>query len=102
VTGADAARAARQVLIERGYEEAIFHRTGHGIDRDLHGVGPTLDSIEMRDDRRLVPGVGFSVEPGVYLEGRFGHRTEVDVYMTGAGPEVTPSRIQHSLWLAEG
>jgi Xaa-Pro aminopeptidase len=101
-TGADADRAARQILIERGYEEAIFHRTGHGIDRDLHGVGPTLDSIEMRDDRRLVPGVGFSVEPGVYLEGRFGHRTEVDVYMTGDGPEVTPSRIQHSLWLAEG
>ncbi len=54
----------------------------------------------MRDDRRLVPGVGFSVEPGVYLEGRFGHRTEIDVYMTDRGPEVTPSRIQNRLWLA--
>jgi len=100
VTGADADRRAREILIERGYEEAIFHRTGHGIDRELHGVGPTLDSIEMRDDRRLVPGVGFSVEPGVYLEGRFGHRTEIDVYMRAEGPEVTPSRIQHHLWLA--
>ena len=43
VTGADADRAARAVLIDRGYEDAIFHRTGHGIDRDIHGVGPTLD-----------------------------------------------------------
>lgn len=98
-TGAEADRAARQALIDRGFEDAIFHRTGHGIDRDIHGVGPTLDSIETRDDRRLVPGVGFSVEPGVYLEGRFGLRTEVDVYMGEDGPEVTPSRVQTALWL---
>lgn len=101
-TGADADRAAREALIARGYEDAIFHRTGHGIDRDIHGVGPTLDSIEMRDDRRLVPGIGFSVEPGVYLEGRFGHRTEIDVYMREDGPKVTPSRIQFDLWRAAG
>jgi len=100
VTGADADRAARAILIERGFEHAIFHRTGHAIDRDIHGVGPTLDSIETRDDRRLVAGVGFSVEPGVYLEGRFGLRTEVDVYMREDGPEVTPSRVQRDLWLA--
>lgn len=99
-TGADADRAARDVLIGRGYGDAIFHRTGHGIDRELHGVGPTLDSIEMRDDRRLLPGVGFSVEPGVYLEGRFGHRTEIDVYMREDGPQVTPARIQYDLWTA--
>jgi len=98
-TGADADRAARKILIDRGFEDAIFHRTGHGIDRDIHGVGPTLDSIEMRDDRRLVAGVGFSVEPGVYLEGRFGLRTEVDVYMREDGPEVTPANIQSDLWL---
>lgn len=100
-TGADADRAARDTLIARGYADAIFHRTGHGIDRDLHGVGPTLDSIEMRDDRRLLPGVGFSVEPGVYLEGRFGHRTEIDVYMREDGPRVTPGRIQYNLWRAD-
>lgn len=99
-TGADADRAARAVLIAAGHEEAIFHRTGHGIDTDLHGVGPTLDSIEMRDDRRLVPGVGFSVEPGLYFEGRFGLRTEVDVYMADDGPEVTPARTQTDLWSA--
>lgn len=98
-TGADADRAARRVLIDRGFEDAIFHRTGHGIDRDIHGVGPTLDSIETRDERRLVPGIGFSVEPGVYLEGRFGLRTEVDVYMREDGPEVTPSKVQSDLWL---
>ena len=64
-------------------------------------MGPTLDSIEMRDARHLVPGIGFSVEPGVYLEGHFGQRTESDVYMREAGPEVTPSQIQHDLWCAE-
>ena len=100
-TGADADRCARKILIGRGYEDAIFHRTGHGIDREIHGVGPTLDSIEMRDDRHLVPGIGFSVEPGVYLEGHFGQRTEIDVYMREAGPEVTPSQIQHDLWCTE-
>jgi Xaa-Pro aminopeptidase len=99
-TGADADRAARRVLIERGFEDAIYHRTGHAIDRDIHGVGPTLDSIETRDDRQLVPGVGFSVEPGVYLDGRFGLRTEVDVYMREDGPEVTPSKVQTDLWRA--
>ena len=98
-TGADADRAARRVLIDGGFEEAIFHRTGHGIDRDIHGVGPTLDSIETRDERRLVSGIGFSVEPGVYLEGRFGLRTEVDVYMGEDGPDVTPDRVQRDLWL---
>lgn len=99
-TGADADRRAIEILTERGYADAIFHRTGHAIDRELHGVGPTLDSIEMRDNRRLVPGVGFSVEPGVYLEGRFGHRTEIDVFMREDGPEVTPSKVQYNLWLA--
>ncbi len=100
-TGAGADRTARRELIQRGYEDAIFHRTGHGIDRELHGVGPTLDSIEMRDDRQLAAGTGFSVEPGVYLEGRFGLRTEIDVYMREDGPEVTPPRIQYDLWKAE-
>ena len=99
-TGAAADAEARRVLIEGGYGAAIFHRTGHGIDRELHGVGPTLDSIETTDDRRLVPGVGFSVEPGIYLEGSFGLRTEIDVHMTEDGPRVTPARIQYGLWTA--
>lgn len=98
-TGAEVDRAARAVLIERGYEDAIYHRTGHAIDRELHGVGPNIDSVETRDERRLVPGVGFSIEPGLYFDGRFGVRTEIDVYVRDDGPEVSPEEIQRELWL---
>lgn len=97
-TGAEADRAARRVLIDRGYEEAIFHRTGHGMDRALHGYGPNLDSVETRDQRRLVEGVGFSVEPGVYLEGEFGIRSEINVHVAPDGPEVTTPGVQEEPW----
>ena len=101
-TGAEADRAARRVLEDRGYGEAIFHRTGHGIDRALHGFGPNLDSVETRDERRLTEGVGFSVEPGVYLEGEFGVRSEINVHVTAAGPEVTTPDVQEEPWTAGG
>lgn len=97
-TGAGADRAARRVLVERGYEDAIFHRTGHGIDRALHGFGPNLDSVETRDERPLSEGVGFSVEPGVYLEDRFGVRSEINVHVTPDGPEVTTPDVQEEPW----
>lgn len=100
-TGADVDRHVRSILTERGFADGIMHRTGHGIDREIHGVGPNLDSIETRDERRLVPGIGFSVEPGVYYEGSFGLRTEINVYMGDDGPEVTPKVIQDEMWLAE-
>jgi Xaa-Pro aminopeptidase len=97
-TGAEVDRHVRSILTDRGYADALMHRTGHGIDREIHGVGPNLDSIETRDERRLVPGIGFSVEPGVYLEGRFGLRTEINVYMGDDGPEVSPGEIQYEIW----
>ena len=75
-----------------GLRLGFVHRTGHSIDRDLHGSGPHLDDYETHDDRRLLPGVGFSVEPGIYLAGEFGIRSEVNVYLGPAGPEVTPRR----------
>ena len=101
-TGADADRAARSVLIERGYGEALLHRTGHGMDRVNHGFGPNLDSVETRDERALIPGVGFSIEPGVYLEGRWGIRSEINVYMGEDGPEVSPDAPQVRPWTLDG
>lgn len=85
---------ARGVLREAGLADAFLHRTGHSIDRELHGSGPHLDNFETRDDRLLEPGLGFSVEPGVYLPGRFGVRSEINVFLTPHGPEVTPSAPQ--------
>ena len=91
----------RAAVIEAaGFGERFVHRTGHSIDRDLHGSGPHLDDYETHDDRRLIPGIGFSVEPGVYLPGEFGVRSEVNMHWGGAGPEVTPREPQAELILA--
>ncbi len=90
-------RAARNLLRDRGFEAWFVHRLGHSIDRALHGSGPNLDDLETRDDRRILPGTGFSVEPGVYIPGELGVRSEVNVYWGENGPEITPGEIQHEL-----
>lgn len=92
-------RAARDVIEAAGYGHAFVHRTGHSIDRDLHGSGPHCDDYETHDDRLLMPGVGFSVEPGVYLTGRFGVRSEVNVFWSSDGPVLTPPEPQRELIL---
>jgi len=99
MTGAQVDDAARAVIRDAGLAEYFVHRTGHSIDRDLHGSGPHIDNFETEDARALVPGVGFSIEPGVYLPGRFGMRSEINVYIDTAGPEVNPSRPQDELIL---
>lgn len=100
VRGAEVDDAARDVITARGFGPAFTHRTGHSIDvRDLHGSGPHLDGFETREERVLLPGVMFSVEPGIYLTGRFGMRTEVNVAITRDGAVlVTPETIQADLF----
>jgi Xaa-Pro dipeptidase len=97
IAGFEADRAARAVVEAAGHGERFVHRTGHSIDRELHGSGPHLDDYETHDDRLLVPGVGFSVEPGIYLPGEFGVRSEVNMHWSEAGPEVTPRAPQTRL-----
>jgi Xaa-Pro aminopeptidase len=72
-------RAARTVLEQAGFGERILHRTGHNLGRDVHGNGAHLDDYETHDDRRLLPGTGFTIEPGLYFES-FGVRTEINMY----------------------
>jgi Xaa-Pro dipeptidase len=94
---------ARRVIRDRGWGDFFVHRTGHSIDVDLHGSGPNLDNLETRDDRLLIPGVGFSVEPGIYLPDDLGIRSEVDVYWGEEGPEVTTPEPQREIFrLLEG
>jgi len=88
---------ARGVLVRHGYGEYFTHRTGHSIDLGLHGSGPHLDDFETHDNRELMPGVAFSIEPGVYLTGRFGVRSEINVVLGVDGPEVTPRDVQQDL-----
>ena len=99
VSGGDLDDAARDVIRDAGYGDRFVHRTGHSIDHDLHGSGPHLDNFETADDRPLVAGVGFSVEPGIYLTGRFGMRSEINVFLAETGPLVTPSAPQRDLFL---
>ena len=72
-------RAARDVLEHAGFGERILHRTGHNLGRDVHGNGVHMDDYESHDDRRLIPGTGFTIEPGLYFES-FGVRTEINMY----------------------
>ncbi len=90
-------QAARAVIEGAGYGRYFVHRTGHSIDRDLHGSGPNCDDYETRDDRVVMPGVGFSVEPGIYLADQFGVRSEVNMYWSPEGPIVTPNEPQRIL-----
>lgn len=93
VRGYELDRAARAVIERAGLGAFIMHRTGHSLGETVHGNGAHLDDYETHDERRLLPGTGFTIEPGIYL-GRFGVRTEINVVWTAAGPEVTGPRQQ--------
>ena len=98
VRGGEVDDAARAVITKRGYGENFIHRTGHSIDpRDLHGSGPHIDNLETREDRTLIPGVGFSIEPGVYLAGDVGMRSEVNGFIGADGLLITPTDYQKDL-----
>ena len=98
VRGADADAAARRVIDDAGHLASTLARTGHSIDRyGLHGFGPPIDDTETYDDRLLIPGVGFSVEPGVYLPGEAGVRSEVNVIVGEGDIIVTPKEYQREL-----
>ena len=100
VRGGEADDAARAVIEQRGFGPFFWHRTGHSIDsRELHGSGPQIDNLESRDDRVLIPGVGFSIEPGVYLVGEFGVRSEVNAFVGDDALLVTPGVVQRDLFI---
>jgi Xaa-Pro dipeptidase len=99
VRGADVDDVARAVIAAAGFGEYFTHRTGHSIDaRDLHGAGPHLDNLETRDDRVLLPGVAFSIEPGIYLPNVLGVRSEVNAVVQANGDVlITPATPQKDL-----
>lgn len=98
VTGAEVDRAARAVITRYGLLGQTQCRTGHSIDRfGIHGFGPTIDDTESFDERLLIPGVGFSIEPGIYFPGEVGVRSEVNVHVGEEGVEVTPGEYQREL-----
>ena len=81
-------RACRDVIERAGYGPQFFHRTGHSLGEEVHGNGVHMDDYETKDDRRLIPGTGFTIEPGVYTE-RFGVRTEINMFVGDREARVT-------------
>lgn len=81
VRGCDADALAQSILKEQKLDSFIMHRTGHNIGHTCHGIGANLDNYETHDDRLLLPGTMFSIEPGVYTE-KYGVRLEYDVHIT--------------------
>ncbi len=71
----------RSVIQAGGFGEQFLHRTGHSIGEEVHGNGANIDNLETQDTRRLIPHTCFSIEPGIYLEGEFGVRSELDVFV---------------------
>ncbi len=88
VRGWEVDRAASTVLREAGYGAQILHRTGHSLGESVHGTGVNMDDYETHDDRRLLPGTGFTIEPGVYFPD-FGIRTEINMIVRVGSAEVS-------------
>jgi Xaa-Pro aminopeptidase len=74
-------QVVRDVICKSGYGEQFCHRTGHSIGKETHGNGANLDGLETRDNRKILPGSLFSIEPGIYLPGEFGVRSETNIFV---------------------
>jgi Xaa-Pro aminopeptidase len=85
---------ARKSITQAGYGQYFLHRTGHSIHEEVHGNGANIDNLETQDGRRLMARTCFSIEPGVYLKGNFGVRSEIDMYLSETEAIVTGQPIQ--------
>jgi Xaa-Pro aminopeptidase len=86
--------AARAVIEAAGYGAAFVHRTGHSIGQETHGNGANMDNLETHEERRVLPGTCFSIEPGIYLP-EFGVRSEINVFVDSSGTvHVTGGELQ--------
>jgi Xaa-Pro dipeptidase len=86
--GYEVDRATRDVIDRAGYGPQFIHRTGHSLGEEVHGNGVHMDDYETHDERRLIPGTGFTIEPGIYTS-EFGVRTEINMFVGERSAEVT-------------
>ncbi len=91
---------ARSIIVEAGYGAYVRHRTGHSLSPGemVHGLGFNLDNLETHDTRQMLPRLGFTVEPGIYLP-EFGVRLEINVYVDPQQGPVVTSPIQNEIVL---
>ena len=89
---------ARDTIQQYGYLNNFTHRLGHSIGYEVHSEGVNLDNWETHDTREIIKGIGFSIEPGIYISSQFGMRSEIDVYISDEGP-VASSPVQNQIVL---
>ena len=90
--------ACRKVILDAGYGEYFTHRTGHNIGEEVHGNGVNIDNLETKDERKIIPGTCFSIEPGIYIEHKsVGFRTEIDAFVTDDGKVKVAGAIQETI-----
>jgi Xaa-Pro dipeptidase len=90
VRGFEVDRACRAVVEKAGFGAGFNHRTGHSLGTEVHGNGVHMDDFETHDERRLIPGTGFTIEPGIYSK-EFGVRTEINMFVADREATVTGS-----------
>ena len=92
--------AAREYITQAGFGDYFNHRLGHSLGREVHSNAVNLDGWETHDTRRLIPGIAVTVEPGIYLPGEFGVRSEIDLFMGDNGPQIT-TQVQRDVVLID-
>jgi Xaa-Pro aminopeptidase len=97
ICGWEVDQVARNAISEKGYGKFFVHRTGHNIGIQDHGTGTHMDNLETHDDRLLIPGTCFSIEPGIYIPAEFGIRLEYDVYIHINGKIEITGGIQETI-----
>ena len=100
VEGWEVDAVARTYINSAGYGDYFTHRLGHSLGHEVHGEAVNLDGFETHDTRHIIPGIGFSIEPGIYLP-EFGVRSEIGAYMSEEGPYAS-SPVQREVVLIRG
>jgi Xaa-Pro aminopeptidase len=101
VAGWEVDDVCRRVVVDAGYGDRFVHRTGHSIGTAVHGNGVNIDNLETKDERLLVPGICFSIEPGIYLAGEMAVRSEINVFITPSGSVEVAGAMQRDLVLVD-
>ncbi len=83
--------AVRSLIDTAGYGLYFIHRTGHSITNETHGSGTNMDNFETKDTRPIIAGTSFSIEPGIYIRGDIGMRTEIDIVIDHSGNIIIPT-----------
>lgn len=98
VCGWEVDDACRKVIVDAGYGDYFSHRTGHNIGEEVHGNGAHIDNLETKDERVIINGTCFSIEPGIYLaHEKIGFRTEIDVFVTDEGKVEVSGPMQETM-----